>query len=243
VNGDFTVSDLTIEVLGEAPTTGWSIFNIQPPINALAHEIVIVGASARATIERVTFAGKVARSDQLFGMNVYNAVFFEGILGRPIAGTFEVRDSDFVEVAAGAVAVELQDARVSITRNRSKRTTWPVQLADMNRAELIVTANRFEGGAAGIQILDNCAPGESLCGLSNSRLLVAGNKLVEFDGVEILATFSEGMRCAVVGNQIESDEPQGGVDIWLGPGTTNCLVANKGPVKDEGRGNTVVAIR
>src|SRR5437868_4976094 len=112
VDGDFQVSDLTIQVLDEAPTTGWSIFGIMPPIRALAHEIVIVGASARAGFQRMAFVGKVAPSDQLFGMNIYNAVFFEGILGPPIAGAFEVRDSAFIEVAAGAVAVNLKDARV-----------------------------------------------------------------------------------------------------------------------------------
>jgi len=242
LDGDFTVSDLTIEALGEAPTTGWSVFGIEPPIKALAQEIVVVGTSARARFERITFAGRVAPSDQIFGMNVYNAVFFEGILGPPIAGTFDVRDSDFVEVAAGAVAVNVQDARVSIASNRSTRTPFPVQLADTNRTDLVVVGNHFDGGVAGVQVLDACGPTEPLCGLSNSRVLIAGNTLSAFDGIELLATFHGAMSCAVVGNRIQSDALHGGVDVWLGGGTTNCLVQNNGPVRDDGHGNTVIAL-
>jgi len=242
VDGDFKVSDLTIQVLDEAPTTGWSIFGIMPPIKALAHEIVIVGTSARASVERVAFVGKVAPSDQLFGMNIYNAVFFEGILGPPIAGAFSVRDSAFIEVAAGAVAVNLKDARVSVLDNTSHRTTWPVQIADLDRTEVLVAGNRFQDGAAGIQILDGCAPGEPVCGLRDTRLAIAGNQLSEVDGVEVIATFGEGVRCAVVGNQIQYDPAVGGVAVWLGPGTKDCLVVTRGAVKDQGVGNRVIAI-
>ena len=56
VDGRFRVSDLTIRIAG-APTQGWSIFGIAPPIQALAHGIVIVGARAEATIESVTIEG------------------------------------------------------------------------------------------------------------------------------------------------------------------------------------------
>ena len=65
---------------------------------------------------------------------------------------------------------------------------------------------------------------------------------MQFDGVEILATVRGGMSCAVVGNQIESERYSGGVDIWLDSGTKNCVVANKGPVKDEGNGNKVIVL-
>jgi hypothetical protein len=153
-----------------------------------------------------------------------------------------VRDSTFVEVAAGAVAVGLRDARVSILRNTSERTTWPVQIADLDRVEAVVAGNRFEGGAAGVQILDNCAPGEAVCGLQDTRLLIAGNKFAQFDGVEILATFGEGVRCAVVGNQIDYGAAQGGVAVWLGPGTKDCLVVTQGAVRDQGAGNRIITL-
>ena len=241
VGGDFVVSDLRIEVLDEAPTTGWSIFGL-PTIAALAHEIVVLGTSARATIERVTFVGRTAPSDWLFGMNVYNAVFFEGFIGEldPIAGSFEVRGCAFEEVAAGAVVQNTRDARIAVVDNASSRALWPVQLVDLDRTSVIVAGNRLEGGLAGIQLADGCSGGRSVCGFHDSSLLFAGNRMAMFDGVEILATFGEGVRCGVIGNRIEYDAGAGGVAVWLGPGTSGCLVSTAGAVKDEGVGNRIV---
>src|SRR5215470_1307276 len=55
VDGRFTVSDMTIEVRGTDPTTGWSAFGVH--LTALAHAISITGERADATIERVVFRG------------------------------------------------------------------------------------------------------------------------------------------------------------------------------------------
>ncbi len=63
------------------------------------------------------------------------------------------------------------------------------------------------------------------------------------DGIEITATFHQGVTCAAVGNDIRYDPANGGVAVWLGPGTKNCLVVTKGAVKDQGTGNKVITVR
>jgi len=148
-----------------------------------------------------------------------------------------MRDSAFIEVAAGAAAVNLRKARASIVGNASDRTTWPVQIADLDGTEVVVAGNRFRGGAAGIQILDVCLGDQSVCGWHDTQFVLAGNQLAEIDGVEITATFGERVRCAVIGNNIQYDAAHGGVAVWLGPRTKNCLVVTKGAVKDEGTAN------
>jgi len=246
IGGDFTMSDLTIQVFDPTPTTGWTIFGLDQVFGrlfqTLAHEIVIVGLSAHAVFERIKLVGMNTPTDPLFGNNVYNAVIFvgEGSGPAPITGRFEVRDSAFVEVAAGAVAVNVQDATVAIAGNTSQRTSNPVQIADLDRTAVTVAANRFQDGSAGIQILDAC--GGALCGFSNTQLLVVGNRLAEFDGIEITATFASGVSCAVLGNDIHYDADNGGVAVLLGPATKDCLVVTKGAVKDEGTGNRVIKI-
>jgi hypothetical protein len=177
--------------------------------------------------------------------NVYNAVFFvgEGSGPAPLAGSLEVRQSAFLEVAAGAVAITLQDAAVAIIGNTSQRTSWPVQISDLNRTSVTVAGNRFQDGSAGIQIFDSCAPGEALCGISNSQLLLVGNQLTESTGIDIsAATFRDGVSCTVVGNDIHYDAANGGVVVWLGPGTKDCRVVTKGAVRDDGTGNKVIIL-
>lgn len=248
IGGDFSISDLTIRVLDPAPTTGWTVFGLDQffgLFKTLAGEIYVVGLSAHAAFERIAFVGKNTPSDPLFGNNVYNAIFFvgEGSGPAPLTGSLEVRQSAFLEVAAGAVAINLQDAAVAIIGNTSQRTSWPVQISDLNRTRVTVAANRFQDGLAGIQIFDSCAPGEALCGFSDTQLLVVGNRLTEFDGIEInMATFRDGVSCTVVGNDIHYDAANGGVAVLLGPGTKDCRVVTKGAVKDQGTGNRVTIL-
>jgi hypothetical protein len=92
---------------------------------------------------------------------------------------------------------------------------------------------------AGFQAYDNCLGLSSLCGLESTSLLIVGNQFTSpGDGVEILATFEHGAACGIVGNEVES----GGVAVWLGPGTSHCLVVTRGVVKDEGTGNKVITV-
>jgi hypothetical protein len=251
VDGDFTVSDLAIQVLDAEPTTGWSIFGFEPPIKALAHGVVIVGSSAHAAFERVQFLGAPAPTDPLTGMNIYNAIFFEGFLPglEPLSGSLEVRGSGFVDVAWGAVVQNVTRSRISISGNTARGTLAAVQLIDLDRSDVLVLGNqlssgqRFDGFSAGIQVLDGCLGGASVCGVHDTDLLVAGNRVAAFDGVEVLATFGDNVRCGIVGNRIDYDAANGGSAVWLGPGTRGCLVSAGGTVKDQGTGNRIVPSR
>jgi len=243
VDGDFRVSDLAIRVPDEAPTAGWSISG-GPTTRALAHAIVVVGTSARAGFERVTVAGKNTPSDPISGNSVHGAVVFAGLMpgGAPLAGAFEVRSSSFAEVAAGAAAENLRNAVVSWIANASERTLVSARLAGLEATTVAVAANRFQDGAAGIKVEDGCAPGQQLCGLRDTQLVLAGNQIDGRDGIEITATFGDGMGCFAVGNDIQADAADGGVSVWLGPGTKDCVVISRAPVRDEGTANRVIAL-
>src|SRR2546427_12216391 len=121
-----------------------------------------------------------------------------------------MRDSAFIEVAAGAAAVNLRKARASIVGNASDRTTWPVQIADLDGTEVVVAGNRFRSGAAGIRILDVCLGEPWGCGWHDTQFVLAGNQRAEIDGVEITATVGARVRCAVIRSTIQYDAAHGG---------------------------------
>jgi hypothetical protein len=247
VDGDFSVSDLAIQILDGEPTTGWSIFG-SPTIRALAHAVVVVGSSARASFERVQVVGAPAPSDPYVGMSIYNAIFFEGFLPglAPLSGELDVRGCEFVDVAWGAVVQNVTRSRISIVGNTASGTLAAVQLIDLDRSEARITGNRlaagsaFDGFSAGIQVLDGCLGGGSVCGVVDTELLIAGDRLSAFDGIEVLATFGGDVECRIAGNAIDYDVVGGGSAVWLGPGTRGCFVSTGGTVKDEGIGNRVV---
>ena len=234
VDGDFSVSDLTIRVADEAPTTGWSLSGL-PATRSLAHALVVTGRSARAAFERVTVVGKSTPSDPIAGHNVHGALVFAGLLpgSVPLTGTFEVRGCSFVEVAAGVGASNLRSAAVTWMANASERTIIPAHLAELDATAVAVAGNRFQDGTAGIQVVD---------GLSDTQLVLAGNQLDGRDGIEITASFGDGVSCFAIGNDIQTDAANGGVSVWLGPATRGCLVISRAPVRDEGTANRVIAL-
>lgn len=242
VDGDFQVSDLTVSVLDAEPTAGWSLTGLGATIKALAQQIVVLGTHARARFERLALVGAAAPSDPFFGMNVYNAVYFEGLLPglAPLSGAFEIRDSKFVDVVSGPVITNVRDTDVSFVRNTATGTLWAAFLGDLDRSDVAIAGNDFSGALAGIQIVNECQGGESVCGLHATRLAITGNHISGFDGVEIFATFDDDVGCTVAGNRIDYDAANGGVAVWLGRHTRDCLVVTSGAVRDRGVGNHVI---
>lgn len=243
VGGEFRVSDLTVRITGEAPTTGWSIFGIAPPIKALAHVFVVLGTHAEAEFVRLEVEGAPAPGD-LAGLNVFNGILFEGFFGTnglaPNSGRFEVHDCIERRVASPAPIVNVRDTDVAITGNRFEGVIVGAEAGDLENVRYVFAGNHIEAAWAGVQVYDLCQGGSSMCGVSNSSITVAGNAIRSFDGVDVFSTFGPAVSCKVVGNGVEYDAENGGVAVWLGPGTTGCFVSTSGAVLDQGTGNRVV---
>ena len=79
IDGEFQVSDLSIEIHGTDVTTPWTVYGIDPPIRALAHGVVILGTRAQASFVRVSLTS-VLSPDAFCGANVGNGLMFEGAL-------------------------------------------------------------------------------------------------------------------------------------------------------------------
>jgi hypothetical protein len=235
VDGRFRVSDLTIRIVG-TPTSGWSIFGIQPPIKAMAHGIVILGTRAEATIENVAIEGEELPND-LFGLSVINGVYFEGAIGEyppPLAGSLTVRHCVFRRVASGAPVVNLTDADVRIIDNHFEDVLLGSEVTDLSGTRYAFLGNHVSAGWFGLDQYDVCLG--PVCGVSSSTLTVAGNHF-EKAGVRLEGTLGSRVRCALVANDFAPDVSP---DVFLGPDTHDCLVVGTPDVEDHGTHNRII---
>jgi len=236
VDGRFRVSDLTIRIVGGEPTSGWSIFGLDPPIQAMAGGIMILGSRAEATIENVTIEGEKS-DDWLFGYNLYNGVYFEGFIGEvppPLSGSFTVRHCVVRHAGSAAPVSNLADADVRIVDNRFEDVSWGAEITDMQGTRYSFLGNHVSAGMYGVDQYDMCLG--PVCGVASSTLTVAGNRF-ERKGVYLEATLGSHVRCAVVANDFGA---QVSPDVYLGLGTHDCLVAWTADVVDEGTNNHIV---
>ncbi len=236
VGGRFKVSDLTVRIVG-VPTSGWSAFGIQPPIEALSHGIVILGTRADAVIENVVIEGEKLPSDLLYGYNLYNGVYFEGANGEnppPLAGSFTVRHCVFQRVASGTPVVNLTDADVRIIDNRFEDVFLGSDLGDLQRTRYAFVGNRVSADGVGLDQYDGCLG--PVCGVASSTLTVAGNRF-ERAGVRLEGTLGSRVRCALIANDFAPDVSP---DVFLGAGTHDCLVVGTADVVDQGTNNRVI---
>jgi hypothetical protein len=58
IDGDFSVTDLAINIVGDDLTTGWTNHGIDPSLEELGNAIMISGTNANARIERVLVQGE-----------------------------------------------------------------------------------------------------------------------------------------------------------------------------------------
>ena len=238
VDGRFRVSDLTIRIAG-APTQGWSIFGIAPPIQALAHGIAILGGRTEATIENVTIEGEELPSDLLYGYNVYNGILFEGFIGAdspPLAGSLTVRHCVFRHVASGAPVANLRDAKVWIMDNRFEDVLIGAEAVDFSGTRYSFLGNHVSADWAGVDLYDMCLGPSASCGVVDSKFTVAGN-LFEQNGVYVEGTLGSRVRCSVIANDFGASVSP---DVFLGPNTHDCLVVGTGDVEDHGTNNHVI---
>jgi hypothetical protein len=236
VDGRFRVSDLTIRIVG-VPALGWSIFGLD--LQALAHGITILGTRAEATIEDVVVEGEELPGDPVYGLNVYNGIFFEGFIGAdppPISGSFTVRHCTFRRVGSGTPIAQVKDADVRILDNRFEDVPWGAEIIDVQGSRYSFLGNHVSAWAVGLDQYDMCMSSSLGCGVSRSTLTVAGNHF-ERTGVRLEGTIGSRVRCAVVANAFAADVSP---DVFLGEGTHDCLVVGTADVEDHGTRNRII---
>lgn len=234
--GDFGVSDLAIRIEGEAPTTGW--YNPGYASSAIACAVQVVGAEVHAAFERVAIEGAPAPSDPL-GLNVWNGIFFGAEHTNPVptSGAFRVERSVFRNVGSPFPAGPARDATIAISSNRFEGALVGGEFMDLVRTTYTFAANEGQAAWAALQAYDLCM--EEVCGTSGSRIVVAGNAVSAWDGVELFPTFGDGVTCTIAGNDLAYDGATGGVAVRLGPGTRGCVVSTDGAVADDGQNRIV----
>jgi hypothetical protein len=221
IDSDLAISDLAIRIVGSAPTMGWTIFGIDPPIKELAIGIGILGTHANARVSNVLVEGEVLPVSR-FGYNLINGIYFEGFIGEvsaPMAGTFTVFDSTFRKVASGAPIFNLSGASVMISRNRFDNVFYGMDTADLMNTSLAYSHNTVD--ATICLDLYNITNTET----SGANLFVANNVCHGTRGMVLETTFSEGNKCLLVGNNVQNVTDVG---YYLGPGINGCTVIGDG---------------
>jgi hypothetical protein len=251
LGGDYTVSDLTVSIVGSEPATDWSIFGIR---NWLGHGITSLGGpftilgsptdqghhEANATFRRVRLAGEVT-NDPLFGYNIYNAILPQGFAAptlEPLSGRFTVIDSIFENLASATPLLNLQESWVSISGNVFNNVYVASEVVDVKNT-LYEFAHNQVRGSSGVAMYDDCLGSDANCGLEDSQLMVKANSFEGVDGVLIDGTFSGGTKALVLVNDFTGVT---GTAVRLGENTTKCLVVLTGAatVDNLGTDNKVV---
>src|SRR5690348_920787 len=251
LGGDYTVTDLTVSILGAEPATDWSIFGIREwlgqGIKSLAGPLVVLGSptgngyrKANAAFHNVKLTGELS-NDPLYGYNVYNGIFIQGFVGpdlEPLRGRFSIRESLFDTVASATPMFNLRNSWVSISGNTLNNVALGGEVIDLKNTLYEYSDNKVIG-STGVQMYDNCLGSQSNCGMQGSDLIVRNNQIHGTDGVLIDATFSGGTSALVLGNDFKDI---GGLAVRLGPDTSSCLVVLTAPatVEDLGTGNVVI---
>lgn len=236
LGGDFTVSDLAIKVVGEEPTTGWSIFGLD--LTELAHAITVLGTMAHVRVHNVLVEGEVAPSG-LFGLNLINGIYPEGGFGGnpdPMTGSFTVERSTLRTLAAPVPFTVVDGYQVRISHNTFEAVSV-VEAVDFVNSSVEYSHNAIEADL-GVYVYDL---GVLPFGVEASTILIRNNRFSGGGGPFFEATFGPGVDCLLLGNNTN----QAAEGIYLGPGTIGCTVVgagNKVRVVDLGTDNIIVGV-
>ena len=227
-------------MVGRDPTTGWFL-DPTTSTTAFAAYIVVLGSHANASFARLIVQGEPG--DELFGTNVGNGVYYEGLIGLdppPLSGTFEVRDSTFREVWDGTSVYNVRGGSVRILNNRFEQgVKEALAMNDIERVNCVFNANQMlvPGSTRAFSLGEFCFGPSAVCGTNHSTVIVTGNAVEAITPVTFHSTFDDQSRCLVAGNTLHADGPY---DVVLGPGTRNCTVVTRGAVQDLGTGNRIL---
>ncbi len=235
VNGNFVISDLSIQIAGDKPTTGWYYFGFK--FEELCHAITVIGKQADVRVERVLVEGE-PMEDSVYGYNVLNGILFAGT-GYPvipISGSFEVYDSTFRQMASGSPVAHTSHANVVIGNNIFEDVFFGMDGGDFADSSFEFSHNSVEA-IIGLDLY-NVYFAEDV----RSSLLVKNNIFRGIIGLALEQTFGVGNQCLIQGNNVQGVTDIG---IYLGPGIQGCTViggANKTNVLDLGTDNVLVGV-
>jgi hypothetical protein len=222
VDGEFEISDLSIHIVGESPTTGWTIQGVDPPLKELACAIVVIGTEAYVKVDNVFVAGEMLENSY-FGYNLINGIFFEGLGGAvpppPLAGSFQVRDSVFQRMASGTPIMNLSNASVTISENSYAGVLFGMDGGDFVNSSLEFSHNNVEA-VFGIDFYNSYLPEDD-----GSTFLIKNNHFQGVMGPTFEQTFGAGNQCLIIGNNVQQVTDFG---VYLGPGTAGCTVVGSG---------------
>ena len=154
----------------------------------------------------------------------------------PTSGSFRVHDCEVRNAASGAPTFNLRGARVRIEGNVFETTFDASDAGDSSDLDFVFVNNRVTAGYSAYTAFDNCFGAPAGCGLTYSRILIAGNRIHAPMGIDLgNAPFTD-VDCHIVGNDITYDL----FAVHLGPKTNHCLVETDGAVLDEGADNRIV---
>jgi hypothetical protein len=245
VGGDFSVSDLGMHITGAKPTLGWTLSG--QTFYELAIGFAVQGTKANALFLGVDVEGELVKDSQT-GYNLINGIYFTGIgIGPetgplPISGPFTVIDSIFRQMSSTTPIANVSDASIAISRNHYQDVFDAMEIGGLLDSKYAFSFNTVEGGSYGGFVLDLPATAPAVSHIASSEILVSNNTFIDDqNGVYLDATFEGGARCQVVLNKFQNVATTG-IGIFLGTGTSQCLVAANSPttIQNLGTDNVIV---
>lgn len=232
--GDVVVSDLAIQIVGDAPTKEWTLSAIfggaQPTFTMLQAAIGGTGTGPRIRVARASLLGALTN---LGGLNVENGIAFTGgfAQGTQLSGYYELTDSSIKTMFRASFVSWVKDATVVVENNTFDSVGFAGVFNGLTSTDVKFVKNKVTS-IAGVSVED--FPFQPEDGkFTNSRLFIAHNtfssQIPKVGGaIGIPATFNGKTSCLVVLNDtrgVDVDPPF--YPIFLGPGTKDCLVVTR----------------
>lgn len=205
-DGDVVLSDLTIKIVGdckpECPTTGWSIYGLNPHEMALA--VVMLGHTANIQVSDVVIdAQRTAPEATVLGTNLLNGIFVEAAFGGnpdALTGSFTVTRSKFNNVGDPVPIRAVDGFQAEFTHNLF---VDPVEISagDLKNATVRYADNTVTSALAPYSLgFHSFDVGLFPYGVQNTRLIYEGNTLAGEWGAYEEATFGPNVNCLFVNN-------------------------------------------
>jgi hypothetical protein len=218
VNGSFSINNLSIHIVGDTPTTPWTIFGIDPPIQDLAIAVGLLGSEVHAKVDHVLVEGE-EDDTSMYGYNLIQAFYFEGWWGSPpwppISGSFTVTNSTFRRMASGTPVTNVENASVVIKNNTYEDLYWGQEICDVVSSSIEFSHNKVDT-VIGVDVYPFALEQNS-----DSSFLIRNNTFHSNIGIKMEQAFGEGVDCLIWGNNIQNVS---GTGIYLGPGVSGCRV-------------------
>jgi hypothetical protein len=191
----------------------------------------------------------------LTGYNVINGILFEGAgtgfdtAEQPITGSFVVTDSTFRSVDSATPSSNVQNSSILISRNTERDVGIGGELNGLLNSRYEYSFNTVQASTVydpvyEVAIYDGDKP---VGNTASSEILIAHNTFILQSStpgtvsaaIGISSTFSGGSRCQILSNNFQEVNVLG---IYLGPGTSHCVVAGNiaATIQNLGADNVII---